>query len=42
MKKKFKKHMMCKSGKCIMANTMKDHLSLKKRGFNHTMPKKKK
>lgn len=41
--KKFKKHMMySKSGKGTMANTYKKHLELKKKGYGHTKPKKKK
>ena len=39
----FKKHMMySKSGKAKMANTYKAHLSLKKKGWGHSKPKKKK
>jgi hypothetical protein len=38
---KFKKHMMySKSGEGKMANTYEMHLSLKKRGWGHTKPKK--
>tara|TARA_R110000737_G_scaffold329350_1_gene344443 strand:- start:36 stop:491 length:456 start_codon:yes stop_codon:yes gene_type:complete len=38
---KFKKHMMySKSGEGKMANTYEMHLSLKKRGWGHTQPKK--
>ena len=41
--KKFKKHMMySKSGTGIMANTYKKHLELKKKGYGHRKPKKKK
>ena len=41
--KKFKPHMMySKSGKGIMANTYKKHLELKKKGYGHTKPTKKK
>ena len=36
MAKKFKKHMMYKDCKEVMANTMKDHLKLKRKGYNHT------
>ena len=40
---KFKKHMMySKSGEGKMANTYEMHLSLKKRGWGHTKPKKEK
>tara|TARA_R100000544_G_scaffold33230_1_gene19689 strand:+ start:49 stop:180 length:132 start_codon:yes stop_codon:yes gene_type:complete len=43
MAKKFKAHMMySKAGKGIMANTYKKHLELKKKGYGHTKPKKKK
>jgi hypothetical protein len=39
----FKKHMMySKSGKGKMASTKKEHLSLKKKGWGHSKPKKKK
>ena len=42
MAKKFKVHnMYSKSGIKKVAKTMKDHLALKKKGYNHT-PKKKK
>lgn len=41
-KKVFKPHAMYKGGKMKMAKTMKDHLSLKKQGYGHTKPKKKK
>ena len=38
--KKFKPHKMySKAGKMKMANTMKDHLRLKKLGYNHTKKK---
>jgi hypothetical protein len=41
MAKKFKKHMMySKSGKGYMANTLQDHLDMKKRGYTHSKPKK--
>ena len=36
----FKIHMMYKGKQAIKALTNKDHLSLKKRGFSHTKPKK--
>ena len=39
MEKKFKKHMMYKDCKEIMANTMNDHLKLKKKGYTHTKSK---
>ena len=39
MEKKFKKHMMYKDCKEVMANTMKDHLRLKKKGYDHTKSK---
>jgi hypothetical protein len=38
----FKIHMMYKGEQSIKALTNKDHLSLKKRGFSHTKPKKNK
>jgi len=39
--KKFAPHpMYSKSGKMIMAKTMKEHLSLKAKGYGHTKPKK--
>ena len=38
--KKFKKHMMYKGGQSKMANTYKEHLDLKKKGYVHTKPKK--
>ena len=42
-KKPFKPHpMYSKSGKMVMAKTMKDHLNLKKKGYSHTKPKTKK
>ena len=42
-KKAFKVHAMySKSGKMIMAKSMKDHLSLKKKGYTHTKTKGKK
>ena len=37
--KKFKVHMMYKGKKSVKAKTMKDHLRLKKLGYNHTKPK---
>jgi|TARA_R110000803_G_scaffold37040_8_gene79816 hypothetical protein len=37
--KKYKKHMMYKGCKEIMANTMEDHLKLKKKGYNHKKSK---
>jgi len=37
--KKFKPHMMYKDCKEVMANTMKDHLKLKKKGYNHKTSK---
>ena len=42
--KKFKAHMMYnpKTGKGSMANKMADHLRMKKLGYGHTKPKKKK
>jgi len=41
--KKFKAHAMySKSGKMVMAKKMADHLRLKKLGYTHTKPKKKK
>jgi hypothetical protein len=40
---KFKVHKMySKSGTVKTAKTMKEHLSLKKKGWSHTKPKKKK
>ncbi len=41
-KKAFKSHMMYKNSKTVNAKTMKDHLRLKKLGYGHTKPKKKK
>jgi len=42
-KKTFKAHpMYSKSGKMVMAKKMADHLRLKKLGYTHTKPKKKK
>ena len=39
--KKFAPHAMySKSGKVIMAKTMKDHLALKAKGYGHTKLKK--
>tara|TARA_B110000879_G_C10722072_1_gene336986 strand:+ start:224 stop:349 length:126 start_codon:yes stop_codon:yes gene_type:complete len=38
--KKFKPHMMYKGSKSVKATTMKKHLDLKKKGYNHTKPKK--
>ena len=40
--KKFKVHKMYKGTKVATAKTMKDHLRLKKLGYTHTKPKKKK
>ena len=41
--KKFKAHpMYSKSGKMVMAKKMADHLRLKKLGYTHSKPKKKK
>jgi hypothetical protein len=40
--KKFKPHMMYKGNKAIKANKMADHMRLKKLGYTHTKPKKKK
>ncbi len=41
--KKFTPHMMySKSGKGVKAGTYKKHLELKKKGYGHTKPKKKK
>mgnify|MGYP000129592207 CR=1 FL=1 len=37
---KFKPHKMYKGGKIVTAKTMANHLSLKKKGYNHTKPKK--
>jgi hypothetical protein len=43
MAKKFKVHnMYSKSGIVKVAKTMKQHLTLKKAGYTHTRPKKKK
>ncbi len=39
MAKKFKKHMMYGDGKSKMANTKKEHLNLKAKGWSHTKPK---
>lgn len=33
--KVFKAHKMYKDGKSVMANTMEDHLRLKKQGYSH-------
>tara|TARA_R110000824_G_scaffold274575_1_gene463337 strand:+ start:318 stop:455 length:138 start_codon:yes stop_codon:yes gene_type:complete len=42
-KKPYKKHMMYpKSGRGKMANTQKEHLALKKKGWGHTKPAGKK
>ncbi len=42
MASKFKAHKMySKSGALKVAKTLKDHLSLKKKGYTHTKPKKK-
>ena len=40
--KDFKPHMMYKDNSSIMADTYKKHLELKKKGYGHTKPKKKK
>ena len=42
MAKKYKSHMMYKGKSAIMAKTYKKHLELKKKGYGHTKPKKKK
>ena len=44
VKKKFKPHMMYdpKTGKGYKANKMADHTRMKKKGYTHTKPKKKK
>tara|TARA_R100000935_G_scaffold58266_1_gene94609 strand:- start:3969 stop:4100 length:132 start_codon:yes stop_codon:yes gene_type:complete len=43
MAKKFKVHnMYSKTGITKVAKTMKDHLNLKKKGYNHTPKKNKK
>tara|TARA_R100001463_G_scaffold90621_6_gene145319 strand:- start:74 stop:202 length:129 start_codon:yes stop_codon:yes gene_type:complete len=42
MAKKFKPHMMYKGSKAVKANSYKKHLELKKKGYGHTKPKKKK
>ena len=39
MAEKFKKHMMYGDGKSKMANTKKQHLNLKAKGWGHTKPK---
>ena len=39
MDKKYKPHMMYKDCKEVMAKTMKKHLSLKKKGYNHKKSK---
>ena len=41
MAEKFKKHMMYGDGKSKMANTKKQHLNLKAKGWGHTKPKPK-
>lgn len=42
MANKFKAHKMySKSGALKVAKTLKDHLSLKKKGYTHTKPKNK-
>ena len=38
----FKKHMMYKGSKSVMAKTNKEHLALKAKGYVHTKPKNKK
>ena len=41
--KTFKPHMMySKAGKGVRAKTYKEHLALKKKGYGHTKPKRKK
>ena len=42
MATKFKPHMMYKGESSIKADTYKKHLELKKKGYGHTKPKKKK
>ena len=42
MANKFKPHMMYKCKSAIKASTYKKHLELKKKGYGHTKPKKKK
>ena len=39
MAKKFKPHMMYKKCKEVMAETFKDHLKLKKKGYDHKKDK---
>jgi|TARA_R110002126_G_scaffold36137_1_gene110269 hypothetical protein len=39
MEKKFEPHMMYKGCEGIMAKTMKKHLSLKKKGYDHKKSK---
>jgi hypothetical protein len=39
MAKEFKPHMMYKGKKAVKANTMADHLRLKKQGYGHDKPK---
>ena len=39
MAKKFKPHMMYKKCKEVMAETFKDHLKLKKKGYGHEKDK---
>ena len=39
MDKEFKPHMMYKDCKEVMAETMKKHLSLKKKGYDHKKSK---
>tara|TARA_R100000152_G_C6779553_1_gene211290 strand:+ start:1793 stop:1972 length:180 start_codon:yes stop_codon:yes gene_type:complete len=41
-KEDFKPHMMYKDGKGVKATTYAKHLELKKKGYGHTKPKKKK
>jgi|TARA_R110000796_G_scaffold90756_1_gene194719 hypothetical protein len=38
--KEFKPHMMYKNCKEVKAETMKDHLKLKKKGYNHKKSEK--
>ena len=37
----FKKHLMYKGSKSVMAKTNKEHLALKSKGYGHTKPKSK-
>lgn len=38
-KQKFTPHMMYKGSKAVRANTYKEHLALKNKGYGHTKPK---